>query len=187
MDPALTPYARETARYTVPYSLQHTGTYNRALSIEPERLYVADVDESAETELNLNFSKNEFPEKCTITDNYINISNTRFNMSSSENGNGKYHTLNTKVWILIETDEKTDERGRVHLKREYIGKEPSVFVADEYQEPETCKYYVILSKSKWLEVRKIRGKEAGEPLEIQTNGDIWTGHKNKFVKVFVRK
>ena len=132
-------------------------------------------------------TKNEFPEKCTITDNYINISNTRFNMSSSENGNGKYHTLNTKIWILIETDEKTDERGRVHLKREYIGKEPSVFVADEYQEPETCKYYVILSKSKWLEVRKIRGKEAGEPLEIQTNGDIWTGHKNKFVKVFVRK
>jgi hypothetical protein len=184
MDPVLGPYGHETARYTDPYSLQHTGTYNRALSIEPEWLY---VDESAETELNLNFSKNEFLEECTITDNYINISNTRFNMSSSENGNGKYHTLNTKLWILIKTDEKTDERGRVHLNREYIGKEPSVFVADDYQEPETCKYYVILSKSKWLEVRKIRGKEAGGPLEIQTNGDIWTGHKNKFVKVFVRK
>lgn len=105
------------------------------------------------------------------------------------------HSFYTLILFFDEIDAFTEpnnilyqfSRALAHLNREYIGKEPSVFVADEYQEPETCKYYVILSKSKWLEVRKIRGKEAGEPLEIQTNGDIWTGHKNKFVKVFVRK
>jgi hypothetical protein len=126
-------------------------------------------------------------DKDVITDNYINISNARLNMTFTENGNGKYHTLNTKIWKLIDTDAKTDERGRIHLNRDYIGTEPSVFVADDYQEPETCKYYVILSKSKWFEVRKVRGVEAGEPLEIQKNGDIWTGHKNKFVKVFIKE
>lgn len=122
-----------------------------------------------------------------IAVNYINISNTRLNMTFTENETGKYHTLNTKIWKLIVTDEKTDERGRIHLNRDYTGKEPSVFVADDYQEPETCKYYVSLSKSKWFEVRKVRGVEAGEPLEIQKNGDIWTGHKNKFVKVFIKE
>lgn len=107
-------------------------------------------------------------------------------MQEDENETGEYYALNSKLWKLIETDAKTDERGRIHLNREFVGREPRVFVSEESQELETCKKFVIFSKSKWSEVRRVRGKEAGEPLEIQTNGDIWTGHKDKFVKVFVK-
>lgn len=175
MGPALTPYTRETARYTVPYSLMHTGTYNRA-SREPSGLCDGVVCNSS-----------EFQKQKENLDSYINLSNICTDMDIEENGTGEYHTLNSKIWNLIETEEKTDDRGRIHLNRNFAGQEPRVFVADDYLEPETCKRYIILTKSKWDEVRKIRGKEAGEPLEIQSNGDIWTGHKNKFVKVFVRK
>jgi hypothetical protein len=176
MNPALSIYDPETARDADPYSLQHTGTYTRA-SPEPGGLLAArpgglDSDCANKDKKNL--------------DKLINMSNTCKDMSISGIGSGEYHTLNLKIWKQIETGQKTDDRGRIHLNREYSGKDPRVFVADEYQDPETCKSYIILSKSNWEEVRKIRGKEAGEPLEIQSNGDIWTGHKNKFVKVFVK-
>lgn len=111
-------------------------------------------------------------------------------MQNDENESGEYYTLHSETWKLLETDLKTDGRGRIHLNREFAGREPKVFVSDEKLEPETCKNFIILSKSKWFEVRRVRGKgkkEAGEPLEVQTNGDIWTGHKDKFVRVFIKE
>jgi hypothetical protein len=110
-------------------------------------------------------------------------------MKKDENETGDYHALNSKIWKLIETNLKTDDRGRIYAGREFIGKESKVFVSDENIEPETCKKYIILPKSRWFEVRRVRdrgGKEAGKPLEVQKTGDIWTGHKDKFVKVYVK-
>jgi hypothetical protein len=110
-------------------------------------------------------------------------------MQKDENENGEYYALNSKRWKLVEANPKTDERGRIYLNREYVGLEARVFVSAESNEPETCRKYVLLPKSQWFEARRVRGrgdKEIGEPLKIQTSGDIWTGHKDKFVKVYVK-
>jgi hypothetical protein len=175
MDPALTPYGPETARYTVPYRLLQAGTYNRALSIEPERLYVTGHNNPALG-------------TCTGTDKYINSTNLCKNMTDDEKG--EYYSLNTKRWNLLEIDRKTDSRGRIHVNEINYGKEIRVFVSDIEQEPETCKSYKLLPYSIFTEVRKSRIKDqAGEPVKVQSSGDVWlgAGNKDKYVKVFVRK
>lgn len=174
MDPALTPYTRETARYTVPYSTQHTGTYNRALSMDPERLFFSTNSTNANT------------------DKYINSANfLNMLMSNYENHTkGTYYSLDTKIWNLLEINRKTDMRGRIHVNEINYGKEIKVFVSDVAQEPEKCKSYVLLPQSVFSEVLKTRIKEhVGEPIKVQSSGDVWlgAGNKDKFVKVFVRK
>ncbi|HPT82225.1 MAG TPA: hypothetical protein PLI46_13790 [Methanosarcina thermophila] len=106
-----------------------------------------------------------------------------------ENGSGEYYSLNTNIWKLLEINRKSDSRGRIHVNEKNFGKDIRVFVSDVNQELETCKHYVLLPQSVYTEVRKSRIKEqAGEPLKVQSSGDVWMGavHKNKFVKVFVR-
>jgi hypothetical protein len=108
-------------------------------------------------------------------------------MHTDEN-DGEY--LNTKTWELLEISRKTDSRGRIHAGENYYAKNIRVFVSDVDQEPEKCKFYLLLPKSIFTEVRKTRIKDqAGEPLKVQSNGSIWLGSekKDKFVKVFVRK
>ena len=119
--------------------------------------------------------------------NYINLPNSCICMSSDdlENG-GEYFSLNTQVWEIANTKTKTDGRGRVYLSRNLIGKEARVFVSDTNQELITCRNYVMLSKKYWIELRGIRGENAGKPLEVKSNGDIWTSQKDKYVKVFMK-
>jgi hypothetical protein len=174
MAPALTPYTRETARYTVPYSLLQAGTYNRALSKEPERLHVTGLECPA-------FISNDIE----IRDRYLNIPNSLIFMTLDENG-GEYYSLDMDIWKLAETKTKTDERGRVYLSRTLIGQEARVFVSDSDEDLVKCKNFVMLSKKHWTELRGIRGERAGQPLEIKSNGDIWTSQKDKYVKVFLK-
>lgn len=106
-------------------------------------------------------------------------------MNAEENG-GEY--LDTKLWELLDINRKTDSRGRVHAGEKYYNVNIRVFVSDIDIEPEKCKSYLLLPKSIFSEVRKSRVKEqAGDPLKVQKNGDIWTTQKNKYVKIFVRK
>jgi hypothetical protein len=106
-------------------------------------------------------------------------------MHTDEN-DGEY--LNTKTWELLEISRKTDSRGRIHAGENYYEKDIRVFVSDVEQEPEKCKFYLLLPKSIFTEVRKTRIKgQIGDPLKVQKNGDIWTTHKDKYVKIFVRK
>jgi hypothetical protein len=96
----------------------------------------------------------------------------------------------TKIWNLLEINRKTDMRGRIHVNEINCGKEIKVFVSDVDQEPEKCKSYVLLPQSVFSEVRKTRIKDqVGEPIKVQSSGDVWlgAGNKDKFVKVFVRK
>lgn len=121
------------------------------------------------------------------SDMFINQSSLLNNMQ--ENGSGEYYSLNTNVWKLLEINRKSDSRGRIHVNEKNFGKDIRVFVSDVNQELETCKHYVLLPQSVYTEVRKSRIKEqVGEPLKVQSSGDVWMGavHKNKFVKVFVR-
>jgi len=121
------------------------------------------------------------------SDMFINQSSLLNNMQ--ENGSGEYYSLNTNIWKLLEINRKSDSRGRIHVNEKNFGKDIRVFVSDVNQELETCKHYVLLPQSVYTEVRKSRIKEqAGEPLKVQSSGDVWMGavHKNKFVKVFVR-
>lgn len=120
---------------------------------------------------------------------FINLSSLFNNMQEDENGSGEYYTLNSNIWKLLEINRKSDSRGRIHVNEKNFGKDIRVFVSDVNQELETCQHYVLLPKSVYTEVRKSRIKEqVGEPLKVQSSGDIWmgAGHKNKFVKVFVR-
>jgi hypothetical protein len=100
---------------------------------------------------------------------------------------GKYYTIDSNIWKLLNLKKKTDCRGRIHAGDVYYGKEIAVFASDSDQELETCKTFYLLPISLYSEVRKTRGKEkAGEPLSIQLNGDVYTTKKEKYVKIFVK-
>jgi len=122
------------------------------------------------------------------TDKYLNMSNIIKNMNSSENGDGGY--LDSREWSLLEINRKTDFRGRVHAGKKYIDSDIRVYVSDMDANPELCKHYILLPDSIFTEVRKSRiKKEVGDPMRVQTSGDIWLGNenKNKFVKIYVRE
>lgn len=109
-------------------------------------------------------------------------------MQSGENGDGGY--LDSREWKCLEIPRKTDFRGRIHVGDKYIESDIRVYVSDVDAAPEICKYYILLPKSLFTEVRKSRIKtQVGEPIKVQTSGDIWlgSGNKNKHVKIFVKE
>ena len=161
------------------YSLLQTAGHNSpASSMDPYRYHFAGCSDPA------------VPSVASVSgnsDRFINQSSLLNNMQ--ENGSGEYYSLNTNIWKLLEINRKSDSRGRIHVNEKNFGKDIRVFVSDVNQELETCKHYVLLPQSVYTEVRKSRIKEqVGEPLKVQSSGDVWMGavHKNKFVKVFVR-
>jgi len=125
------------------------------------------------------------------SDKYLKLSNLCTYMPSEENGNiGEYYTLNTKYWKRLDITKKSDARGRIHVNENNCGKDIRVFVSDVDQELETCKSYILLPHFIYTEIRKSRVKDqAGEPLKVQSSGDVWmgSGNKDKYVKVFVKE
>lgn len=119
---------------------------------------------------------------------YINITSFRIYMSPKKNtSSGKGYTIDSRLWRLLNITKKTDHRGRVHVGDANYGKEIAVFVSDTNQELETCDRYFLLPYSLYTEVRKSRHKEEiGEPLKVQTSGDVYTAHKDKYVKIFAK-
>lgn len=175
MYPALTPYTRETDRYTVPYRLKHAETYNRA-SKEPKRLQNFRPCDHGKIQ------ENNIP-----VVNFINTPTLYIIMNTDKN-DGEY--LDSGKWDLLDINKKTDARGRIYVNESNCEKEIRVFVSDEDEEPGKCKNFVLLPYSVFTEVRKSRiKKNAGEPLKVQASGSVWlgAGNKDKYVKVFVRK
>lgn len=171
---------------TIISSFQTLRHNSQSLSMNPFGLHVAGADAPA-----------SLPTCCphenfTNSDNYLNKSNKYTNMQTDENGgdeneHGKY--LNQNSWVLLDINKKTDSRGRVHANESNYGKEIRVFVSDSAQDIETCKNYFLLPFPLYNEITKSRDRsKAGEPLNVQVNGDVWTGshNKNKHVKIFVR-
>lgn len=190
MPPALTPYGPETARQAVPYSLMHAGTYSQASLLDPCGLHAARPDGLGSCPCgSAGLGCLPCSHQGATLEKLIKIAKPFKYMTNEENDStGEFFTLDTKLWQLLEKNRKTDSRGRVHAGENYYGKEIRVFVSDVDQEPETCKHYILLPSSIYSEVRKTRVKDQiGEPLKVQTNGDIWTTKKDKFVKIFVRK
>jgi len=168
----------QTVRHAGSYSDTQTEPYSRTFTTEPGGLRVAGPDDPA-----------FFPAARKNSDKFINISNLCKVMQEDENERGEYHTLDSKIWELLEINKKTDSRGRINTGSEsYYNVDVRVFVSDIDQEPEKCKSFLLLPKTIFTEVRKSRVKtQAGEPLKVQKNGDIWTTQKEKYVKIFVRK
>lgn len=121
---------------------------------------------------------------------YIKMSSLLIDMQADENGSkGEHYALDTKIWKLLDIKKKTDSRGRIHVNEINYEKDIRVFVSNVDQVPETCKNYILLPHTIFTEIRKSRVKEqAGEPMKVQSSGDVWlgAGNKNKFVKVFVK-
>jgi hypothetical protein len=107
-------------------------------------------------------------------------------ISAINDSTGEY--LNVDTWKLLAITRKTDLRGRIHTNEIYSGKDVRVFVSDIETDLEVCKSYVLLPRSIYTEVRKTRIKgQKGDLLKVQTNGDIWTTFKDKYVKIFIRE
>lgn len=169
------------------YSLLQTAGHNSpALSMDPYGYHFAGCSDPAVPSV---VSVKSFDSVSEKSVKYINLSSLFNNMQEDENGSGEYYSLNTNIWKLLEINRKSDSRGRIHVNEINFGKDIRVFVSDVNQELETCQHYVLLPHSIYTEVRKSRIKEqVGGPLKVQSSGDVWmgAGHKNKFVKVFVR-
>ena len=168
---------------TIISSLQTVRYNNRALSMAPFGLHVAGPSGPACLPLVGCMD-------CGNSVKYINMSNLFIAMQDDENGNkGEHYALDTKIWKLLDIKKKTDARGRIYVNETNYEREIRVFVSDVDTDPETCKHYSLLPHSIFSEIRKSRVKEqAGEPMKVQSSGDVWlgAGNKNKFVKVFVK-
>lgn len=90
-------------------------------------------------------------------------------------------------WKLINIDRKTDYRGRIFTSDKYYNREIAVFVSDTDQELEMCEHYYLLPYSLYSDVRKTKFKnDIGKPLNVQKTGDVYTTHKDAYVKIFIR-
>lgn len=94
---------------------------------------------------------------------------------------GKYEELETK---------KIGHNGRIPLGRGNSGKDNRTYVSKTGtgEGIEYCNDKIILYTSEWEKVTQTKGKNKGNPLTINPNGDMYGPHREgALVKVLVRK
>jgi hypothetical protein len=101
---------------------------------------------------------------------------------------GKYFPVLKSEWKEPFPDLKIGENGRVHLHPSYANSLVSVYVVKEGRPGrviEKCNI-ILLPKTDWDEVTQTKGKNAGDPLNVYPNGDLYAVHRaGAKIRVFV--
>lgn len=101
---------------------------------------------------------------------------------------GEYITLDLDSWEPI--DYTIDNQKRINLGRSKNLKEVRVYIQrGKLGTYELESHYIHFDRKEWAELRRVRGKNRGLPLTINTNGTIWMGDRfdNSIFKIFIRK
>lgn len=104
------------------------------------------------------------------------------------NACGEYFSLDLDIWE--ELSYSVDEHKRINVGRQRSGNEVRLFIkTTEFGEFKTVDNIILFSRSGWAELRRVRGKDKGLPLEVNANGTLWIGDRAEFnkIKIFTMK
>jgi len=101
---------------------------------------------------------------------------------------GEFLTLDTNLWEQI--DYTFDDQKRINIGRPQYLKCIRVYIQrGERGTSHEISNYILLDRKEWAELRRVRGKTKGLPLDINNNGTLWIGDRfgTCNFKIFVRK
>lgn len=104
------------------------------------------------------------------------------------NACGEYFSLDLDIWE--ELSYSIDEHKRINVGRQRSGNEVRLFIkTSEFGEFKIVDNIILFSRSGWAELRRVRGKDKGLPLEVNANGTLWIGDRAEFnkIKIFTMK
>lgn len=111
--------------------------------------------------------------------NFINFANEIKNVCT-----GEYFAVDKSEFKeIIETE--TNDKGIIFLNRSYFNKNILVYLSDSINYLKKGSF-ILMPKKTWIEAKQIKGKNAGENLNVYSNGTIWTYKPNKKALIFVR-
>ena len=125
--------------------------------------------------------------------NYIKLACDCKSMASTketedqEEGDYSAHSLKKYIELDIKTILKN---GRVPVGPGYAGRDNRTYVSKTGtgEGIEYCNDKIILYANGWEKVTQTKGKNKGEPLTINPNGDMYGPHKEgSLIKILVRK
>jgi len=105
-------------------------------------------------------------------------------------GSGMYHAIDLDEWDDSLPVMKIGDKGRVHLPVQYQDSAIWVFISESDRILKKCNL-ILLPKTglnRWEEVFQTRGKNAGDLLNVFSNGDICVKYKKGMnVKIFIKR
>lgn len=125
--------------------------------------------------------------------NYIKLACNCKSMASKnevedqEEGDYSAHSLKIYNELTIRTILKN---GRIPVGTDYAGLDNRTYISKTGtgEGIEYCNDKIILYANEWEKVTQTKGKNKGEPLTINPNGDMYGPHKEGFlIKILVRK
>lgn len=149
--------------------------------------------------------------KRTTHYNSLGMTKKDLNCFDDSNAYGEYFSLDLNVWE--ELSFSIDEHKRINIGRPQAGEKVRLFVLKDFEtfleemlkesfdreeieklynkfkEPVITDDMIGFHRRVWSDLRRVRGENRGEPLEVNANGTIWIGDRAEpgNVRIFTRR
>lgn len=110
--------------------------------------------------------------------------NKRIVKYDDSKADGEYFTLDLETWNEIESH--VIDENRIGVGRNNGLKESRIFIQIGNQGiTKTCDKYLMFCRRDWIELRKARGDDRYQPMQISKNGTVWVGESYILCKLRV--
>lgn len=100
--------------------------------------------------------------------------NKRIVKYDDSKADGEYFTLDLETWNEIESH--VIDENRIGVGRNNGLKDSRIFIQIGKQGiTKTCDKYLMFCRRDWIELRKARGDDKYQPMQISKNGTVWVG------------
>ena len=149
--------------------------------------------------------------KRTTHYNSLGMTKKDLNCFDDSNAYGEYFSLDLNVWE--ELSFSIDEHKRINIGRSQAGEKVRLFVLKDFEtfleemlkesfdreeieklynkfkEPVITDDMIGFNRRVWVDLRRVRGENRGQPLEVNANGTIWIGDRAEpgNTRIFTRR
>lgn len=149
--------------------------------------------------------------KRTTHYNSLGMTKKDLNCFDDSTACGEYFSLDRNFWE--EVNFSIDEHKRINIGRPQAGEKVRLFILKDFEtfqedmlkegfdreeieklyikfkEPVITEDLIGFNRRVWVDLRRVRGENRGQPLEVNSNGTIWIGDRAELgnVKIFTRR
>lgn len=149
--------------------------------------------------------------KRTTRYNSLGMTKNDLNCFDDSNACGEYFSLDLNIWE--ELDYSVDEHKRINVGRSRSREKIRLFILKDFEtvlkemledgfdrkqienfynqakEPKITDELIGFNRRVWSDLRRVRGENRGQPLEVNPNGTIWIGDRAEQgnIKIFTRR
>lgn len=149
--------------------------------------------------------------KRTTHYNSLGMTKKDLNCFDDSNACGEYFSLDQNVWE--EVDFSIDDHKRINIGRSQAGEKVRLFILKDFEtflkemlqagfekeeiekmynkfkEPVITDELIGFHRRVWSDLRRVRGDDRGQPLEVNSNGTIWIGDRAEpgNTRIFTRR